>query len=128
MRAQRSWPARACPLEYKASDAERIVDFHGYHYTRTPSDVSGALMTRYDESQPETWKLRLFDDVQPKVTTVAPLAGYLVPAEYAARVGALLCPARRGVPRAAGRAGRAPRMARRRGDARGQVHLRATSA
>jgi hypothetical protein len=97
LRMQHAADARAAqlagqsvPLEYQASDVERIVDFHGYHYTRTPSDVSGTLMTRYDESQPETWRMRLFDDVKPKVSAVAPLAGYLVPAEYAGRVGALL--------------------------------------
>jgi hypothetical protein len=97
LRLQQAADARAAqlaglpvPLEFKASATERIVDFPGYHYTRTPSDVSGTLMTRYDESQPETWHMRLFDDVQPKVSAVAPLAGYLVPAEHAARVGALL--------------------------------------
>jgi len=97
LRLQHAADARAAqlagqtvPLEYKAGTAERVVDFHGYHYTRTPSDVSGALMTRYDEKQPETWRMRLFDDVQPSVSAIAPRGGYLVPSEHAARVGALL--------------------------------------
>src|SRR5690606_7856386 len=36
-------------LSYKATDKVRTIDFLGYAYTRTPSDVSGALMTHYDE-------------------------------------------------------------------------------
>jgi hypothetical protein len=39
-------------LTYKTSDKTRMVDFRGYAYARTPSDVSGILMTRYDESRP----------------------------------------------------------------------------
>ena len=38
------------PLDYTASDKVRTIDFRGYAYTRTPSEVSGALMTRYDET------------------------------------------------------------------------------
>ncbi|TBR12030.1 MAG: peptidase M14 [Lysobacter sp.] len=77
-------------LDYKASDASRIVDFKGYAYTRTPSAVSGALMTRYDETKPQVWKIPLRDIVVPAITAVAPKAGYLVPAAWAARVAAKL--------------------------------------
>jgi hypothetical protein len=78
------------PLDYKATATTRIVDFKGYEYTRTTSDVSGALMTRYDEGKPQVWKMPLRDDVQPSVTSVAPKAGYLVPAEVAARLAPML--------------------------------------
>lgn len=74
------------PLDYKATDASHQIDFLGYTYTRTLSDVSGALMTRYDESKPMVWKIPLRDDVQPSLTVVAPASGYLVPAAYAAWV------------------------------------------
>ena len=40
------------PLTWKATDASHPIDFAGYAYTRTPSDVSGASMTHYDESTP----------------------------------------------------------------------------
>jgi hypothetical protein len=40
-------------LDFTTSDKTRIVDFRGYEYTRTPSDISGALMTHYDESKPQ---------------------------------------------------------------------------
>ncbi len=74
-------------LTYKATDKSRTIDFRGYEYTRTMSDVSGALMTRYDEKKPQIWKLAVRDDVQPDLKMVAPRGGYIVPAAYAAWVG-----------------------------------------
>src|SRR6202030_694089 len=50
------------------------------------SEVSGALMTRYDEGKPQIWKVPLRDDMQPALSVTAPVAGYLVPAAYAAWV------------------------------------------
>ena len=77
-------------LDFLASDKIRTVDFRGYEYTRTPSAISGALMTRYDETKPQIWKLPLRYDVQPSVTAIAPAAGYLVPAAHAAWVATKL--------------------------------------
>ncbi|MEO8162099.1 MAG: peptidase M14, partial [Arenimonas sp.] len=77
---------QAVALDYKAGPATRMIDFHGYRYTRTPSEVSGALMTRYDETKPETWHVPLRDDVQPSLSAPAPRAGYLIPVEQAAQV------------------------------------------
>ena len=76
----------AVPLDYKASDKVREIEFRGYAYTRTPSEVSGALMTRYDERKPQVWKVPLRDDVRPNTTVEAPKGGYLVPVAWAARV------------------------------------------
>ena len=67
-------------LDYKATDRTRTVDFRGYAYTRTPSDVSGALMTRYDERTPQVWKIPMRDELVPDHVVAAPKAGYLVPA------------------------------------------------
>ncbi|NOT89471.1 MAG: M14 family metallopeptidase [Lysobacter sp.] len=78
------------PLTWTASDKVRTIDFRGYAYTRTPSDVSGALMTRYDDSKPQVWKLPLRDDVVPGLAIAAPKGGYLVPAAYADMVAARL--------------------------------------
>lgn len=77
---------RSEPLAWKAGEHARTVDFLGYAYTRTPSDVSGALMTRYDETTPQVWHVPLRDDVVPSLSTVAPRAGYLVPPAWAAFV------------------------------------------
>jgi hypothetical protein len=73
-------------LASKATDKPRPSDFLGYAYTRTPSDISGALMTHYDESKPEVWKIPLRDEVVPALTVVAPRGGYLVPAAWASLV------------------------------------------
>ncbi|MGH8033505.1 MAG: M14 family metallopeptidase [Luteimonas sp.] len=77
-------------LDYKATDSVRTIDFLGYAYTRTLSEVSGALMTRYDDTVPQVWKLPLRDEIVPDRVVVAPTAGYLVPAAHAASVGAKL--------------------------------------
>jgi len=70
-------------LAYRATDESRTVDFLGYAYTRTPSDVSGALMTRYDETTPQVWHLPLRDHVVPVLSATVPRAGYLVPPAWA---------------------------------------------
>ena len=78
------------PLDYKASDKAREIEFRGYAYTRTPSEISGALMTRYDERKPQIWKVPLHDDVQPATLVEAPKGGYLVPAAWSALAAAKL--------------------------------------
>ena len=77
-------------LDWKAGPAARTVDFRGYAYTRTPSEVSGSLMTRYDENTPQVWKMPLRDDIVPDLVIKAPAGGYLVPVAYASQVAALL--------------------------------------
>jgi hypothetical protein len=81
---------RPVPLTYAAGKESHLVDFRGYEYTRTPSEISGALMTRYDETKPQIWKIPLRDNVQPSFSVAAPKGGYLVPAAHAAWVGAKL--------------------------------------
>jgi hypothetical protein len=71
------------PLDWKATDAARTIEFRGYAYTRTPSEVSGALMTRYDETRPQLWKIPLRDEVVPGLQVRAPRGGYLVPVAQA---------------------------------------------
>lgn len=80
-------PAQPVPLAYAASARSRLVDFRGYEYTRTPSEISGAMMTRYDETKPQTWKIPLRDDLHPSVSVTPPLAGYVVPPAQAAWMG-----------------------------------------
>ncbi len=74
------------PLDYKATDQVRSIDFLGYAYTRTPSEISGATMTRYDERKPQVWKIPLRDEIVPGNSIVAPMGGYLVPRQYAVAV------------------------------------------
>ncbi|HEY1142126.1 MAG TPA: M14 family metallopeptidase [Lysobacter sp.] len=77
-------------LDYKATDKARTIAFQGYAYTRTPSEISGALMTRYDESKPQVWNIPLRDEIVPNHVVAAPRAGYVVPAAHAAWVAAKL--------------------------------------
>ena len=88
--AAASLAGRPEPLTYVAAPTVRTVDFRGYAYSRTKSDVSGALMTRYDETAPQIWKVPLKDDIRPGVVVEAPGAGYLVPAADASWVAAVL--------------------------------------
>ena len=74
------------PLSYKTTDKARMIDFRGYAYTRTASEVSGQLMTRYDETRPQVWTVPLRDEIVPDIEVRAPLAGYIVPAAHAAMV------------------------------------------
>jgi hypothetical protein len=60
-----------------------LIDFQGYAYTRTPSEVSGGTWTQYDVTKPLVWKVPLFDGLAPALTANAPLEGYLVPAAVA---------------------------------------------
>ncbi|MES2125885.1 MAG: M14 family metallopeptidase [Pseudomonadota bacterium] len=74
------------PLTFKTTDKTRTVQFRGYEYTRTPSEVSGGLMTHYDESRPQIWTVQVHDDIVPNLQVMAPAAGYFVPAAHAAQV------------------------------------------
>ena len=72
-------------LTYRATDKSREIAFRGYAWTRSHSEVSGAPMTRYDESRPETWTVKLHDEIVPSLVITAPTVGYLVPAAHAPR-------------------------------------------
>ena len=73
-------------LEYTATAATREIEFRGYAYTRTPSAISGTLVTRYDETKPQIWRVALRDQIEASRSATAPTAGYLVPAAHAAWV------------------------------------------
>ena len=77
-------------LDYAPTDKAHTIPLRGYAYTRTPSEISGASMTRYDESSPQVWTLPLRDDVQPRTQVTAPGGGYLVPAAHADRIATRL--------------------------------------
>jgi murein tripeptide amidase MpaA len=77
-------------LSYKTTDKTTMVDFNGYAYTRSMSDVSGMMMTHYDETKPQVWHVPLRDEVVEDLLVKAPGAGYVVPAAYAQMVAAKL--------------------------------------
>ena len=82
------------PLQAGAAVDERadlagseLIEFRGYAYTRSPSPISGNLVTVYDPKTPQIWRVPYRKHVRPSLIVKAPLGGYLVPAAYAALVG-----------------------------------------
>jgi hypothetical protein len=73
-------------LTYTNTPHFKMIDFRGYEYERTPSAISGALMTRYNDQRPQIWHIPLRDEVTPDITVTAPRGGYLVPAAHARMV------------------------------------------
>jgi len=73
-----------------SSAPARMIDFRGYAYTREPSAISGGLVTRYDPSTPQIWRVPLQDQVDASLIVPAPLAGYLVPPAFSADIAARL--------------------------------------
>ncbi|HEU4625804.1 MAG TPA: M14 family metallopeptidase [Steroidobacteraceae bacterium] len=72
-----------------ASNAE-MIEFRGYAYTRTHSEISGGLVTRYDSSKPQIWRVPYRNKVRPSVTARVPRGGYIVVAGHADLVAAKL--------------------------------------
>ena len=68
----------------------RMIDFRGYAYTRTLSAISGGLVTRYDPSTPQIWRVPLRDQVSASLIVTAPRTGYVVPPEFAAEIAVRL--------------------------------------
>src|SRR5690606_10084674 len=71
-------------LDFEPGPHVKMIDFRGYAYTRQPSEISGALVTRYDPRRPQIWRVPLLDTVAPRITVRAPEVGYIVPASHAA--------------------------------------------
>jgi Zinc carboxypeptidase len=71
-------------LNFETTDRKTIIEFPGYAYTVTPSEISGSDALLYDPGTPQTWKLPFYGEVVPDVTVPAPKGGYLVPPAHAA--------------------------------------------
>jgi len=73
-----------------AATGTETIEFRGYAYTRKPSPVSGALVTMYDPTTPQIWRVPFRHQVEASLVVKAPLGGYVVPAGYAQEIGAKL--------------------------------------
>jgi len=89
-RRAQSIGGQSVALAFGNSEHTKTIDFRGYAYTRTPSPISGALMTRYDNKKPQIWRIPLFDEVKATLTIPAPRGGYIVPVAQSALVEAKL--------------------------------------
>jgi hypothetical protein len=67
-----------------------IIEFRGYAYTRAPSPISGELVTIYDPSTPQIWRVPLRKNTEPSLVMAAPRGGYIVTAAHAPEIGAKL--------------------------------------
>jgi hypothetical protein len=61
----------------------RIIDFRGYAYTRSPSPISGGLVTVYDPATPQIWRVPLRDRVGASLIVTMPRGCYVVPLPFA---------------------------------------------
>jgi len=80
----RSMGGKQVVLAYENTEHVRMLDFRGYEYTRTPSAISGSLVTRYYPGRPQIWRIPLRDEVRPAESITAPRAGYFVPVAHSA--------------------------------------------
>ncbi len=67
-----------------------MIGFRGYAYCRALSPISGDLVTTYDPTTPQIWRVPFRKNTEPSLVVNAPRAGYLVPAGYAGEIGAKL--------------------------------------
>ena len=67
------------PLAFENTNDIRIVEFRGYQYERSYSEISGTLMTRYDPARPEIWRLPMRDQIRATLEIPAPGGGYVIP-------------------------------------------------
>jgi len=68
-------------------DGAEMIEFRGYAYTRDPSSISGDLVTVYDPTTPQIWKVPYRSKVEPTLVVKAPLGGYVIPAAFAPEIG-----------------------------------------
>jgi hypothetical protein len=59
------------------------IEFRGYAFEKTQSDLTGGTWLAYDESKPQIWKVPLYDEMIPKITVTAPRGGYLIDGGFA---------------------------------------------
>jgi hypothetical protein len=78
------------PMVWTSDGKSREIEFRGYAYERTLSDLTGGVWLAYDESKPEIWRVPLYDTIEPAVTLTAPKNGYIVDGGFARAVAAIL--------------------------------------
>ena len=74
-------------LGYEPTGKTTQIKFRGYAYSREPSEISGALWTRYDPKKPQIWDVPLLNELRPAVTVKLPRGGYIIPATDAIWLG-----------------------------------------
>ena len=73
-------------LVWGNTDKHRPLDFRGYAYELTDSELTHQKWIHYDTTKPRVWTVPYWDELHPVVTATLPAGGYLVPAAHAAWV------------------------------------------
>ncbi|MSP18554.1 MAG: peptidase M14 [Bdellovibrionales bacterium] len=76
-------------LTFENTERKKEIEFLGYRYKKENSAVSGGIKTGYFPSEPEIWKIPLYDEVVPKIEAEIP-EGYWVPKAFSSVVLAKL--------------------------------------
>jgi murein tripeptide amidase MpaA len=76
-----SFRSETLPLTYKYTNMCDTVDFLGYEYDVTKSDLTGGDWYRYHEDKPKTYRLPFFHSMVPDVKVKLPEA-YIIPVEW----------------------------------------------
>lgn len=74
-------PNVTVPLRLAPDESRREIEFLGYAYTRTRSDLSDRMWVQYDPTKPVTLRLPMRDHVT-VVDQVTPPAAYVIPAAW----------------------------------------------
>jgi Zinc carboxypeptidase len=85
---QRSLAGQEVVLYWGAKPGSRVIDFRGYAYEVSQSELSGQKRIVYDERKPQLWKVPFYDQWNPILVATAPGkgGGYVIPAARAAEV------------------------------------------
>jgi hypothetical protein len=85
-------PTPGAPDSRATSDQSHIelIEFRGYAYTRKPSAISGDLVTVYDPTTPQIWRVPFRKNTAPSLTLKGPSRGYVIPAPYVKEIGGKL--------------------------------------
>lgn len=78
---RRSLPGKKVTLAFDSdTDKKGTFAFQGYEFTRSPSEISGGIWTRYNEKKKQVWNIPLWREVKATATTTAPAAYAVQPA------------------------------------------------
>lgn len=88
-RADRQLIGSSVPMMWKNGAHTSTIEFRGYAYTRTTSELSGGTWVAYDEKTPQVWRVPLYDTLEPAQSVVLPHA-YIVDGGFAPVVKAVL--------------------------------------
>jgi hypothetical protein len=77
-------------LSWTTGPHKTEIEFRGYAYEQTKSEISGGIRIVYDEKTPQIWRIPLYDRLVPKTTVRVPRAGYIVDGGFASLIAPIL--------------------------------------